>query len=158
MDPWSKGDYSRHIREALMVVEKLPEINPPSGRVPGRGLLAIPILESLRRRNSGENRDAGSLFRVSGMGCKYRPKGGIGGGPLHPGGHLARPRMGPRPLAAWAGGGPPPTLLRSSGVFWNADFLYIFLEIFGHCKYGYKPAIHRHQQIETGTGCTELVG
>ena len=30
MDPWSKEDYSRHIREALMVVEKLSEVNPSS--------------------------------------------------------------------------------------------------------------------------------
>ena len=106
MDPWSKLDYSRHIREALMVVEKLPEIDPPSGRVPGRGLLAIPILESRRRRNSGENRDTGFLLRVFRTGCKYRPKGGTRGGPLHPGGLLARPKVGPRHLAAWSGGPP----------------------------------------------------
>ena len=66
MDPWSKGDYSRLIREALMVVERLPEVIPPSGRVLGRGLLTLPILEALRRRNRGENRDAGFLLRVSG--------------------------------------------------------------------------------------------
>ena len=33
MDPWSKGEYSEHIHEALMVVEKLLEVNPPSNRV-----------------------------------------------------------------------------------------------------------------------------
>src|SRR3954471_8877212 len=33
MDPWSKVDYSRFIREASMVVEKLPEVIPPSGSV-----------------------------------------------------------------------------------------------------------------------------
>ncbi|KAE8819662.1 hypothetical protein D1007_02311 [Hordeum vulgare] len=38
MDSWSNEDYSRHVREASMVVDKLPEVNPPSGRVPGRGL------------------------------------------------------------------------------------------------------------------------
>ena len=130
MDTWSKVDYSRHIREALMVVKKLPEINPPSGRVPGRGLLAIPILESLRRRNSGENRDAGSLFRVSGTGCKYRPKGGTRRWTHLPGGHWARPPSWPRQEAAWKGGGPPPALLRASGSFRHADFLYIFLGIF----------------------------
>ena len=120
MDPWSKGDYSRHIREALMVVEKLPEIDPPSGRGPGRGLLMLPILEVLRRRNRGENRDAGFLSRVFGTGSKYRPKGGTRGGPLHPGGLPARPGVGPRHLAAWEGGGPPPALLRASGVFWRS--------------------------------------
>src|SRR4051812_32466097 len=54
MDPWSKVDYSRLIREALMVVEKLPEVNPPSDRVPGQGLLEAPILESRRRWNREE--------------------------------------------------------------------------------------------------------
>src|SRR4051812_36584995 len=81
MDPWSKGDYSRHIRETLMMVEKLSEINPPSGRVPGRGLLAVPISGSRQQRNRGKNRDAGSLFRVSASGSKYA-KGGTGAGRL----------------------------------------------------------------------------
>ena len=34
-----------------MVVEKLPEVNPPSGRVPGQGLLAAPILKRRRQQN-----------------------------------------------------------------------------------------------------------
>ena len=51
MDSWSKEYYSRHVREASMTVEKLLEVNPPSGRVPGRGPLTLPILEALRRRN-----------------------------------------------------------------------------------------------------------
>src|ERR1041385_6976098 len=37
-----------------MVVEKLPEVIPPSGRVPERGLLVLPILEARRRWNRGE--------------------------------------------------------------------------------------------------------
>ena len=60
MDSWSKEDYSRHVREASMAVEKLPKVNPPSDRVPGRGLLTLPISEALRRRNDGEIRDSGS--------------------------------------------------------------------------------------------------
>src|SRR3954467_13375446 len=60
MDPWSKVDYSLFIREASMVVEKLPEVVPPSGRVPGRGLLVLPILEARRRRNRGEIAKKGS--------------------------------------------------------------------------------------------------
>src|SRR3954447_22798486 len=51
MDPWSKGDYSRIIREASMVVEKVPVVILPSGRVPGRVPLTLPILEARRRRN-----------------------------------------------------------------------------------------------------------
>jgi hypothetical protein len=64
MDPWSKVDYSRLIREASMVVEKLPEVIPPSGRVPGRSLLMLPILEARWRRNRGEIAKKGSVFRV----------------------------------------------------------------------------------------------
>src|SRR4051812_48307701 len=81
MDLWTNGDYSRHIREALMVAEKLPEVNPPSGRVPGQVRQAVPILESRWGRNIGRYRKKGSVPRVSGMGCKYRPKGAPGGGP-----------------------------------------------------------------------------
>src|SRR4051812_40965572 len=47
-----------------MVVEKLPEVVPPSGRVPGRGLLVLPILEERRRRNRGEIAKKGSRFGV----------------------------------------------------------------------------------------------
>ena len=82
MDPWSKEDYSRHIWEALMVVEKLPEINHPSHRVPGQGLLVIWIWGSRRQRNSGENHITEVLPRFIGVRGKYRRKGGTGGSPL----------------------------------------------------------------------------
>src|SRR3954466_13086268 len=62
MDPWSKVDYSWLIREASMVVEKLPEVNTPSCRVPGRGLLVLPILEARRRWNRGEIAKKGSVL------------------------------------------------------------------------------------------------
>ncbi|KAE8806755.1 hypothetical protein D1007_17115 [Hordeum vulgare] len=62
-----------------MAMEKLPEVNPPSGRVPGRGLLALSISEALRQRNNGEIRDSGSSGRVSSRDSKYRPKEGTGG-------------------------------------------------------------------------------
>src|SRR3954469_15849045 len=62
MDPWSNVDYSRIIGEASMVEEKLLEVNPPSGRVSGRGMLALPILEARRRRNRGEITKKGSVF------------------------------------------------------------------------------------------------
>ncbi|KAE8807669.1 hypothetical protein D1007_16048 [Hordeum vulgare] len=41
-----------------MAVEKLVEVNPPSDRVPGRGLLTLPISEALRWWNDGENCDS----------------------------------------------------------------------------------------------------
>ena len=75
MDSWSKGDYSQLIREASMVVEKLPVVILPSGRVPGRVLLVLPILEARRRRNRDEIAKKGSVlegFRTRGV---YMPKG-----------------------------------------------------------------------------------
>ena len=64
-----------------MVMEEPPEINPPSGRVPGQELLLIPILESRWRRNSGIDHKKESFPRDFGKGCKYRPKGAPGVAP-----------------------------------------------------------------------------
>src|SRR3954464_14375985 len=79
MDPWSKGDYSPIIREASMVVEKVPVVILPSGRVPGRVLLALPILEARRRRNRDEIAKKGSRLEGFGTSVKYRPKGDVRG-------------------------------------------------------------------------------
>src|SRR3954467_7619079 len=98
MDPWSKVDYSRFIREASIVVEKLPEVIPPSGRVPGRGLLVLPILEARRRRNRGEVPKKGSVFEGFPSREINRRKGAARGGPGDPGAPLSWPGMGPRPL------------------------------------------------------------
>src|ERR1041385_8534706 len=106
MDPWTKGDYSRHIREASMVAERLPEVNPPSGRGPRRGLLVLPIYGARRWRNREVIRDAGFSSRVSSTRGKNRPKGGARGGPHLPGALVARPGVGPRHLATWEGVGP----------------------------------------------------
>src|ERR1041385_1318640 len=84
MDPWSKVDYSRFIREASMVVDKLPEVVPPSGRVPGRSLLVLPILEALRRRNKGEIAKKGSVLEGFGTREIYRRRGAARGGPWAP--------------------------------------------------------------------------
>src|SRR3954465_13770190 len=64
-----------------MVVEKLLEVVPPSGRVPGRGLLVLPILEARRRRNRGEIAKKGS--RHGGFSSRgiYRRRGAAGGAP-----------------------------------------------------------------------------
>src|ERR1041384_494356 len=85
IDPWSKVDYSRFIREASMVEEKLPEVIPPSGRVLGRGLLVLPIVEARRRRNKGEIAKKGSVpegFSSRGI---NRRKRAARGGPGAPG-------------------------------------------------------------------------
>src|SRR4051812_13199831 len=96
MDPWSKGDYSRIIREASMVVEKVPVVILPSGRVPGRVLLALPILEARRRRNRDEIAKKGSRLEGFGTSVKYKPKGDVRG-------HLGGPGA-PPPGAARGGG------------------------------------------------------
>src|SRR3954471_6634405 len=133
MDPWSKVDYSRFIREASMVVEKLPEVVPPSGRVPGRGLLVLPILEALRRRNRGQIAKKGSVpegFSSRGI---NRRKGAARGGPGAPGAPLARLGAWPRPLAAWAPwlpSGPSQALCEASGTLNFPIFFPEFLEHF----------------------------
>src|SRR3954466_8697749 len=151
MDPWSKGDYSRIIREASMVVEKVPVVILPSGRVPGRVLLALPILEARRRRNRDEI--ANNVSRPEGFETcfKYRPKSGVGRFLGGPGAPPARPG-GPRHQGASGPGGPPPALLRGPGRFWNADFLYIFSGIFLTVFVMEKPEIQKQQKTETGTG------
>lgn len=64
-----------------MVVEKPPEVNPPSSRVPRRVLLGILISGSRQRRNSGEKHVTRVLLGVFGEGGIYRQKGGSRGGP-----------------------------------------------------------------------------
>src|SRR6187399_187450 len=153
MDTWTKRDYSQLIREASMVVEKLPVVVLPSGRVQGRVLLVLPILEARRRRNRDEIAKKGSRLEGFGMRVKYMPKGGISGclgGPGAP--PLARPGGGPRHQRAWNPGGPPPALLWLPGSFWNADFLYNLSGIFLAVYVMGKPEIQKQQKTETDTG------
>src|SRR3954470_22409982 len=117
MDPWSKGDYSRIIREASMVVEKVPVVILPSGRMPGRVLLALPILEARRRRNRDAIVEKGSRLEGFETCFKYTRKGGVG----RPQGGPGPPRRGQggggRHQGASAPGGPPPAVLRAPGRF-----------------------------------------
>ena len=151
MDPWSKVDYSRHIREASMVVEKLPEVIPPSGRVPGRSLLMLPILEALRRRNRGEIAKKGSPLRVSGMREIYRRRGAARGPPGSPGAPPARPRGGRAPWPPGQQVGPPRSSFGDSRSFRSADFLYDFSRIFLAILIWGKPGTKRQQKTGTGT-------
>src|SRR4051812_11305216 len=110
MDPWSKGDYLRHIREASMAMEGLLEVVPPSGRVLGKLLLAVPILKRRRQRYREEFGNNKSILGVSSAGAKYRPKVAPRGATRKSGGQVARPRVGPRQAPSWALGGGPPFL------------------------------------------------
>src|ERR1041385_2842993 len=68
-----------------MVEEKLPEVDPPSGRVPGRVLLVLPILEAQRQRNRGEIAKKGSVFRSFTSREIYRRRGAARGATRSPG-------------------------------------------------------------------------
>src|SRR3954471_4352137 len=107
MDPWSKVDYSQFIREASMVVETLPEVVPPSGRVPGRGLLVLPILEARRRRNRGEIAKKASCFGGFASRRIYGRREAARGATRGPGGPLARCHPRARREGAWGPGGSP---------------------------------------------------
>ena len=103
MTTWSKGDYSRHIWEASMVKGKLPEVNPPFARVPGRVLLALPILEARRWRNRRDIEKKGYLFGSFTSREIYRRRGAARGATRGPGtprrGHtLGRARWPPGSL------------------------------------------------------------
>ena len=134
-----------------MVVEKLPVVVLPSGRVPGRVLLVLPILEARRRQNRDEITKKGSRLEGFGTRYKYMPKGGIRRGSGGPG----APRRGqegaapPGRLEPWW---PPPAVLWLPGSFWNADFLYNFSGIFLAVYVMGKPEIQKQQKTETGTG------
>ena len=80
-----------------MVEEKLPEVDPPSGRVPGRVLTVLPILEARRRRNRGEIAKKGSVLEGFGTRGIDRRRGAARGATKRPGAPLAAPggRLGP---------------------------------------------------------------
>src|SRR3954464_14725813 len=80
-DPWSKGDYSWHIREASMAMDGLPEGVSPSGRVPEPLLQAAPILKRRRRRNREGLAKKGSVSKGFRTGGKNRQRGGGARGP-----------------------------------------------------------------------------
>src|SRR4051812_45011640 len=101
MDPWSKVDYSRHIREASMEEDGLPEMIPPSGRVPGQRLLAAPILKRRRRRYREEIGKKTSILGISSSGGKYRRRGAARGSTREPCSPLARPSPRARHQGAW---------------------------------------------------------
>src|SRR3954466_6039677 len=92
-NPWSKGDYSRHIREASMAMDGLPEGVSPSGRVPGQLLQLAPILKRQRRRNREVIAKNGSILGVSTPRSKYRRRGVSRGPTRKPVGLLARSRV-----------------------------------------------------------------
>src|SRR3954469_8349028 len=123
MDPWSKGDYSRIVREASMVVEKVLVVILPSGRVPGEFSWRS---RSWKRGGGGtemRSRKRVPLSRVSGRVLNIGQ--GVTSedtwGAQVPPGAARRGAAPPGRLEPWW---PPPALLLGPGRFRNADFLY----------------------------------
>src|SRR3954467_299203 len=83
-DPWSKGNYSRYIREASMAMQGLPEGVASPGRVPEQLLQAAPTSNWRRRRNRGEIAKKESVLGVSTPRGKYRRRGRRGDPPGSP--------------------------------------------------------------------------
>ena len=135
-----------------MVERRLPEVGPPSGRVPGRGLLVLPISEARRRRNRGEIANKGSVLEGFVSRRIYRQRGATRGG-------LGAPRAPPGAARGGAGPGgrlgplaPPWPLSGSSRSFLHADFLSEFSRIFGALFIWGKPEIEKQQKTGTDTG------
>ena len=96
-----------------MVVEKLPVVVLPSGRVPGRVLLVLPILEARRRRNRGEIIKKGSVLEGFGTRGVYMPKGVTRSGEGGPGAPLGGQGWG-RLGCPWLPSGPTLVFLEAS--------------------------------------------
>src|ERR1041385_1684748 len=94
-----------------MAMDGLPEGVASPGRVPEQLLQAATILKRRRRRNRGEILKEGSILGVSVTRGKYRRRGAPRGATGHPGGSLARPRVGPRHGPFWSPCGGTPSLL-----------------------------------------------
>src|SRR3954468_19028968 len=124
MDPWSKVDYSRHIREASMEMEGLPEVVPPSGRVPEQRLLAAPILKRQRRRYREEISKRTSILGISSAGAIYRQRGAARGSTREPGAPLVWPSPRTRHQGAWVPGGGP---LAPPRCFWKVPTRRFFI-------------------------------
>src|ERR1041385_3111241 len=71
--------------------EETPGGGSPSGRVPGRSLLVLPISEARRRRNRGEIAKKGSVFEGFPRRRIYRRRGAARGATRGPGAPQAQP-------------------------------------------------------------------
>src|SRR4051812_35007987 len=121
-----------------MAMDGLPEVVPPSGRVPGQLLLAATILKRWRRRYRKEMEKGNSILGVSSGGLNIGERGHRGGppwiqkGPWHASPLAAPP--GRLVVALWSHFG-------FSGSFGRGDFLSIFSRIFWALLIAGKPEI-----------------
>ena len=146
-----------HIREAFMAMEGLPEVVPPSGRVPGQLLLASLILKR-RRRYREEMGKRTSILGVSSARAIYRRRGGTQG--VHQGSRRVPgvpPRAAPpgRLETWWVPSFPLLVIPEAS----SALIFYIFFpEFLGHFKYRENLKYKNSRKQELTLRCTELIG
>src|ERR1041385_4790082 len=121
-----------------MVERRLPEVGPPSGRVPGRGLLVLPISEARRWRNRCEIAKKGSVLEGFSSRRIYRRRGAARGAPgvQAPPGAASPWGAPPGRLGPWWWPSSPTQVLPegSSALI----FYLIFPEFFEHFLYGGK--------------------
>ena len=108
-----------------MVVERLPVVILPSGRVPGRVLLVLPILEAAAAAEQRWDREKSSCSEGFGGRFKYMPKGGTGEASGGPGAPSRRGPGGARRQGAWSPGAPPPRLSFGRTVVSGTLIFYI---------------------------------
>src|SRR3954466_12918043 len=92
----------------------------PSRQGAGTGILSPRNLLAMAAEIRIASGEKGSGIRVSSAGVKIGPKGGTRGVPSRPDGLWVRPPPRSRLVDSWVTGGPPPALLRASGLLWNA--------------------------------------
>src|ERR1041385_8045626 len=157
MDPWSKGKYSRYIREVSMAMDGLPEGVASPGRVPEQLLQAAPILKRRRRRYRGDFPKKRSVFRVSVTGGKYRRRGhreGPQGSQEAPwrglGWGRARDPFGVPVVAPL-----PPLVFPEASV--SLIFYLIFPDFLEHFQWPKNLKYKNSRKQQLAAGCTELI-
>ena len=139
-----------------MVVERLPVVILPSGRVPGRVLLVLPILEAAAAAEQRWDREKSSCSEGFGGRFKYMPKGSIGEASGGPGAPPARPRGGAPPgrLEPWW---PPRLSLGRTEVSGMLIFYIIFLDFSGQFSKRENLKYKNSRKQKLALGCTGLV-
>src|SRR4051812_16136692 len=119
-------------------------------RVPGRGLLVLPILEARRRRNRVEIAKKGSCLGVFASRGKNRRRGAARGPPGVQAAPWRGPTLGRAGRAPGALVGPlcPPSVIPEAS---STLILLDFSRIFGALLIWGKPEIEKQQKTGTGT-------
>ena len=140
-----------------MEMDGPPEGVPPSGRVPGKLLLAAPI-STRRRRYKEEMGKSTSILGVSSVRAIYRRRGAPRGSTRDPGGSLARPPRAAPPGCLEPWWVPSFLLLVIPEASCELIFYIIFPEFLGQFKYQENLKYKNSRKQKLALGCTELIG